>query len=52
MSKMEENSNNSKNWTYKIIIIVFKMVWFDNAVMHVKDVDGVTNSVDSDQTAP
>ena len=29
-----------------------RTVWFNNAVMHPKDADGMANSVDPDQTAP
>ena len=27
-------------------------IWFYNAVMHLKDADGMMNNVDPDQTAP
>ena len=39
--------------TPKVItgIILNGKVWFYNAVMHLKDADGMANSVDSDQAA-
>ena len=33
-------------------IIILKRVWFYQAVMYLKDPDGMANGVDLDQTAP
>ena len=49
-----EYHKNSKTWdTYKITVPVLK--WNSlvfNSVMHLKDADGMANSVDLDQAAP